>query len=107
MSSDHSPLDDHGQHVASPKLYVAIFAALLLGTALTVVAAYQDFGHLNLPIAMLIACAKATLVVLFFMHVKYSTPLVKLMMPTAIVFLAVLLSLLACDYLGRMMPVTP
>ncbi len=97
--------DDHASgHVGSLKVYFAIFGALLLGTAITVAAAYHDFGALGLPIAMLIAIVKATLVVLFFMHVKYEMPLVKAMVPMAIAFLLVLFGFVFSDYVGRTFP---
>ncbi|MBK7977384.1 MAG: cytochrome C oxidase subunit IV family protein [Deltaproteobacteria bacterium] len=97
--------DDHAAgHIASPKLYFAIFGALMVGTAITVAAAFHDFGTLGLPIAMAIAVVKASLVVWFFMHVKYGFPLVKAMMPMAIAFLIVLLGFTLMDYVGRGFP---
>src|SRR5262245_54543387 len=93
--------DESHQHIASPKLYVAIFLGLLVGTALTVAAAFYDFGALGFPIAMAIACVKAVLVVLFFMHVKFEMPLVKLMVPMALAFLAVFFVLIFGDYVSR------
>ena len=69
---------EHEHHIVSPKVYATILLALLVGTALTVWASYIDLGILNPIIALGIACTKATLVVLFFMHVKYSSKLTKL-----------------------------
>ena len=66
---------EHEHHIVSPKVYVIVFFALLVGTAATVWASYVDLGLWNPIIALAIACTKATLVVLFFMHVKYSTKL--------------------------------
>ena len=66
---------EHEHHIVSPKVYVIVFFALLVGTAATVWASYVDLGLWNPIIALAIACTKATFVVLFFMHVKYSTKL--------------------------------
>ena len=60
----------HGPHVVPMPVYLGVFAALMVGTALTVWAAHMDFGWANTPVALAIACSKAALVVLFFMHVK-------------------------------------
>jgi cytochrome c oxidase subunit 4 len=62
-------------HVAPKSLYYTIFAALIFGTVLTVVVAKIDLGAFNNVAMLAIACAKATLVVLFFMHVRWSTRL--------------------------------
>ena len=64
------------EHIVSVRVYITIFLALLVGTALTVVAAFFDFPwRFNTIVALTIATAKATLVVLYFMHVRYSTRL--------------------------------
>ncbi len=62
-------------HVAPKSLYYLIFGALMLSTALTVGAAFIDMGALNNVVMLVIACTKALLVVLFFMHVRWSTRL--------------------------------
>ncbi|MEP6922167.1 MAG: cytochrome C oxidase subunit IV family protein, partial [bacterium] len=65
------------EHIVSIRVYLTIFAALMVGTALTVWAGFQDFpGPLNVIIALTIAVVKATLVVLYFMHVRYSSRLI-------------------------------
>src|ERR1035438_262706 len=69
---------EHAHHIVSPKVYALILLALLVGTATTVWASYVDMGIFNPIIALAIACTKATLVVLFFMHVKYSSKLTML-----------------------------
>jgi cytochrome c oxidase subunit 4 len=88
-------------HVVPVSIYLAVFAALMVLTGVTVWAAGQDFGPLNTVVALAIAVTKATLVVLFFMHVKYSTPLVKLCVAAAIIFLGLLLSITLSDYASR------
>ena len=89
-------------HVSPTSTYFAIFGALMVGTALTVAAAFIDFPlQLNFPIALGIAVTKATLVILFFMHVKESSRLTKLVIATGFFFLLVLFSLTMTDYLSR------
>ena len=65
-------------HIVSPAVYGIIFGVLMIGTLATVGASMLPLGILNAPIAIAIACTKAVFVVLFFMHVKYSSRLVKL-----------------------------
>jgi cytochrome c oxidase subunit 4 len=88
-------------HISSVKLYVAIFLALMVGTALTVAAAFVDMGALNNVVAMGIALVKATLVVLFFMHVRYSSRLTAMIVSSAVLFLAILFGLTLVDYFTR------
>jgi cytochrome c oxidase subunit 4 len=91
------------EHISSVKLYVAIWLALLAGTFLTVVAAKIDMGPLNPIIALAIATTKAVLVVLFFMHVKYThEKLTKLVIVAAIFFFLILLALSMADYTTRL-----
>ncbi len=88
-------------HVAPKSMYYTIFAALMVLTLLTVVVARLDLGPLNLPLALAIAVGKAMLVILFFMHVKYSTRLVQVTAFTGFLFLGILIALTMADYLGR------
>ncbi len=83
MSEYHDPSNivnpEHADHhIVTPMQYSFVFIALLVGTALTVIAAKIDLGVLNPIIALGIACTKAVIVILFFMHVKYQSKLVKL-----------------------------
>ena len=78
-----------------------MFAALCVGTVLTVTAAGHDFGAFNTPIALGIAATKATLVILYFMHVKYSSGLTKLVVATGVFFLVILLSETMMDYVSK------
>ena len=89
------------EHVVSPKIYVVILLALLLGTYLTVTAALHDFGLWNIVIALAIATTKATLVVLFFMHAKYSPKRTQLVVASAVFWLALLLFMTMSDYFTR------
>jgi len=88
-------------HIVPVKIYFAIFAALLILTFLTVFAAFKDLGELNVIVAVAIAVTKATLVVLFFMHVKYSDRLTWIVVISGIVFLAIMLVLTLSDYFAR------
>lgn len=88
-------------HVSPKSTYYTIFGALMVLTAVTVTVAFVNLGALNFPVAIGIAITKATLVILFFMHAKYSSTLTKLFVGTAFFFLAILLGLTMTDYLSR------
>jgi cytochrome c oxidase subunit IV len=88
-------------HISPKPTYYAIFGALMVLTAITVAVAFINLGPLNFPVALGIAIVKATLVILFFMHVKYSSRLTKLICGTAFVFLGILFALTLTDYLSR------
>jgi cytochrome c oxidase subunit IV len=89
------------EHIVSPKIYVVILLALLLGTFLTVEAALRDFGPWNIVIALTIASCKGILVILFFMHARYSPRRTQLVIVCAAFWLIILLALTATDYLKR------
>jgi cytochrome c oxidase subunit 4 len=89
-------------HIVQPRTYIVIFLALMLGTALTVMAAFYDFpGPLNVVVALTIACIKATLVVLYFMHVRYSGRLIPLVIVAALLWLVILFAITFSDYWTR------
>ena len=88
-------------HVLPKKLYYRIFAALIGLTALTVAAAFVDMGPLNTPVALGIASLKAVLVILFFMHVRYSDRLFGMILGVTIAFLVILLVGTLSDYHSR------
>jgi len=94
-------VSEHSEHIVSPKIYVAIFLALILGTSLTTWAAFQNFGRFNIVIALAIATAKATLVVLFFMHARYAEKRTRLVIICALFWLAIMLVLTLSDYKTR------
>jgi len=90
------------EHIVPVKIYVTIFLALLVGTALTVIAAFMDFPwQLNTIVALTIATAKATLVVLYFMHVRYSTRLVWVIIGAALFWMGIMFALTFSDYWTR------
>jgi cytochrome c oxidase subunit IV len=94
----------HSSASSSPlKTYFAVFFALLVGTALTVYASGLDLGPFNAAVALTIASIKATLVALFFMHIKgASEKLTKLVVIAALFFLLLLLGLTMTDYATRL-----
>ena len=88
-------------HISPKSTYYAIFGALMVLTAITVAVAFINLGSFNFPVAIGIAITKATLVILFFMHARYSSRLTKLFVGTAFFFLAVMLGLTMTDVLSR------
>ena len=89
------------EHIVPRTTYFAVFAALLVGTAITVFAANQDFGRMNDIVAMTIAVTKMMLVLLFFMHVRYSSRLIWVIVASMFFWLLILLSLTLTDYTSR------
>lgn len=87
-----------GPHVMPVSTYVWVFLALMVGTALTVAAAYVDMGWANNAVALGIAIAKATLVVLYFMHVKENSRLIPAVIFSGLFMLLLLLVNLLADY---------
>ena len=90
------------EHIVPVRIYVMIFLALLVGTALTVMAAFVDFPwQLNTIVAMTIAITKATFVVLYFMHVRYSARLVWVIVAAALFWVAILFAFTLGDFYTR------
>jgi len=85
-------------HIVPLKTYYAIFAALLGGTALTVWVSFLDLGPMNTVVAITIAVVKALLVVLYFMHVKYSSRLTWVFAAAGFVWLALMIGLTIADF---------
>lgn len=114
MNQHHEEgIEEHESHhhVVPPITYVIIVCALLVGTAVTVWASYIDLGewritsHLTLfwnpVVALAIAATKMILVVLFFMHVKYSTKLTKLTVISGVFTFIILIAMTLTDYMTR------
>jgi len=99
--SEQAHQENHEHHIVSPKVYLAIFGCLMLGTAITVAASYGNFGDFNAIVALAIACIKATLVVLFFMHIRYSSKLMKLTVAAGFFTFLVLITMTLTDYMSR------
>ena len=88
-------------HVVPKKVYFSIFAILIILTAVTVASAFYDLGGMNIVVAIAIACTKGTLVVLYFMHVRYSERLTWVIVITGFGWLGVLIVLTMSDYFTR------
>ena len=88
-------------HISPKSTYYTIFGMLMVLTGLTVFAAFHHLGVFNFPVAIGIAITKATLVILFFMHAKYSSRLTKLFVGMSFFFLLILFTLTLTDYLSR------
>jgi cytochrome c oxidase subunit IV len=97
---DPSPHDTHGAHphIVPVSTYLLVFGALMVLTGVTVWVATLDFGAFNTVVAMAIAITKASLVVLFFMHVKYSPSLTKLLVAASFIWLALMVLGTLVDY---------
>jgi len=90
------------EHIVPVRVYVTIFLVLLVGTALTVLAARIDFPwQLNTIVAMTIAIAKATVVVLYFMHVRYSTRLIWVIIGAAFFWMGLMFAFTLADFYTR------
>ena len=91
------------EHIVSRTVYFAIFGALMVLTAVTVVAAQFDFGNeaVNTAIALAIAVTKAVLVILYFMHVRYSPRLTWVVIASGFLWLFIMIALTMSDYLTR------
>jgi cytochrome c oxidase subunit 4 len=89
------------EHVVPIRIYLVIFAALILGTTITTAVAYVDLGPLNVVVMLVIAFTKATLVVLFFMHVRFTSRLTQLAAASGFAWLVILIGLTLSDVLTR------
>ncbi len=88
-------------HVAPKSMYYSVFAALMVGTALTVLVAFYDLGPLNNVLMLGIAMTKALLVILYFMHVRWATRLTWVVAASGFVWLLILFGITMSDYLTR------
>jgi cytochrome c oxidase subunit IV len=93
-------------HVVPVRLYLLVFTALVLLTVTTVVASHYDLGggrlhYANAIAAITIAVTKATLVILYFMHVRYSNRLIWVFVGAGAFWMVILLVLLMADFLTR------
>jgi cytochrome c oxidase subunit 4 len=103
ITSQDQPAHAAG-HVVSWKIYLAVFLALSVLTVVTVQVTDHDFGPFNLVVALGIAITKATLVVLYFMHARYSPRLTAVVIAASLAFFAILVFLILTDYLSRPWP---
>lgn len=89
------------EHVLPLRIYHAVFGALILLTALTTAVAYVDLGPFNVVVALSIAGAKGLLVLLYFMHLRWSSRVVRIFALTGLVFLLILFAFCLSDYATR------
>jgi cytochrome c oxidase subunit 4 len=88
-------------HVLPVRTYYIVFTALMVGLVATVVGAYLPLGDFHLATAMTIAIAKAVLIVLYFMHLRYSNKLTAICAVASFIWLAILICFVMNDYLSR------
>jgi cytochrome c oxidase subunit 4 len=93
---DHEP-----EHTASVRSYVVVFAILLALTAVTTVVAFIDLGRLNIVLMLAIAVTKAVIVILFFMHVRYSDRLTAAVVASGFIWLAIMIAFTMSDFAAR------
>jgi len=95
-------------HIVPVKNYVLVWLALMIGTVSTyLIAEYVDIGVGNIIVALLIAATKMSLVIYFFMHVKFDDPLTKLFVAGGFIWLFILISITMVDYVTRnWLPIT-
>jgi cytochrome c oxidase subunit IV len=89
------------EHIIPKSTYYMVFAALLVLTVITVAVAFVDLGALNTIVALTIAGSKAALVILFFMHVRYSSQLTWIIVASGFFWLAILLAFTLSDVFTR------
>src|SRR5215471_10676430 len=94
-------MSDQSHSHPSPWLYLGILTALLIGTCATWLIAFVDLGIWNPVVALTIAVIKAVLVILFFMHVRYSSRLTKVTVGAGFFWLLIMITLSLSDYLSR------
>ena len=101
MDNDEHPKHPE-HHVVPVPTYVFVWLALVIGTISTYfVAEYVDIGPWNIVVALLIACTKMSLVIYFFMHVKFNDALTKLFVVGGFIFFIILIALTLADYKSR------
>lgn len=101
MKKSGTVVTDKDTHSLSYKSLAMVLAALLLLTAVTVAVSYYDFGIFNVPLALAIATTKATLVLLFFMHLRWEGPLINLSFIGTVSFLAIMIGFTFWDVAYR------
>jgi cytochrome c oxidase subunit 4 len=99
--TDQREMEESQHHVVSPLIYIIVGSSLLVLTGVTVWASFQEWGNFNAVAALAIAVVKAMIVVLFFMHVKYSSKLTKLTVFCGLFTFLTLVGMTLADYISR------
>ena len=94
------------RHVVPVKVYLGVFLALCVLTVVTVAVTGYDFGPFNLIVALGVAITKASLVVLYFMHARYSPRLTGVVIASSVAFFVILAFLTLTDYVSRPWPLS-
>ena len=94
-------MNDKSQHMMTYTRLGLVLAALVVLTGITVGISYVDLGFFNVPIALGIACFKVSLVLLFFMHLKYEGKMIKVSFISTVCFLAIMISFTFWDVAFR------
>jgi cytochrome c oxidase subunit 4 len=89
------------EHVDSIKTYAFVFIALIIATVLTTAVAFVDLGPFSVVVALAIACCKMLLVALFFMHLRHSTKLTRLVVAGGLLWLGIMLTFTLADMFTR------
>ena len=103
MSEQHHTED----HIIPSSVYMAVFVALLVGTAVTTAVAFIDLGAYNTVVALVIAFTKMLLVILFFMHVKYQKGLTRIAIICAFFWLGIMITFTLSDEMTRTWEINP
>ncbi|MBK6426555.1 MAG: cytochrome C oxidase subunit IV family protein [Blastocatellia bacterium] len=88
-------------HVVPTRVYLTVFAALMILLVITVIVAFQPLGAFNMPVAMGIAVVKGIIIVMYFMEVKYGSKLLWVFVSSSFLFLVIFLVLTMNDYATR------
>ena len=95
-------MNEHeSEHILPVRFLGLVLGGLVLLTAITVCVSYVDWGFLNVPIALFVASSKATLVLLFFMHIKFEGMVIKVSFISTMLFLAIMISFTFWDVAFR------
>lgn len=110
--SSHSESAAHGhqvvhEHIVPVSTYLAVFITLLIATGVTTWVAFQDLGNWNVVVALAIAFCKATLVVLFFMHLRYNKGLSRIILVGGLFWLGIMITFTLADELSRHWQINP
>jgi cytochrome c oxidase subunit IV len=89
------------EHADSARTYTLVFLALLALTGITTAVAYVDLGHFSVVVALTIAVIKMLLVALFFMHLRHSTILTRIVVAGGLLWLAILIGITMSDFISR------
>ena len=106
MTELHDPSNvtnpEHAEHhIVTPMVYGMVFGTLLVFTGITVGAAFINLGVVNPIVGLASACTKAVIVILFFMHVKYQSKLIKMTVGAGFFTFLVLITMTLSDYMSR------